>query len=69
MRLRQKVIFLTGGSTGIGRECAIAYTQEGAQRLRLLRHQTAGRMPPVNARQLPRFFRHQKPMTPRPVQR
>src|SRR6202795_675296 len=28
--LQDRVIFLTGGSTGIGRECAIAYAQEGA---------------------------------------
>jgi NAD(P)-dependent dehydrogenase (short-subunit alcohol dehydrogenase family) len=29
--LQDKVIFLTGGSTGIGRECAIAYAREGAR--------------------------------------
>ena len=28
--LQDRVIFLTGGSTGIGRECAIAYAREGA---------------------------------------
>jgi NAD(P)-dependent dehydrogenase (short-subunit alcohol dehydrogenase family) len=28
--LQDRVIFLTGGSTGIGRECAIAYAKEGA---------------------------------------
>src|SRR5882724_9820611 len=28
--LQDRIIFLTGGSTGIGRECAIAYAQEGA---------------------------------------
>ena len=31
MRLRDKVIFLTGGSTGIGRHCAEAYVREGAK--------------------------------------
>jgi NAD(P)-dependent dehydrogenase (short-subunit alcohol dehydrogenase family) len=30
MRLSNKVILLTGGSTGIGRECATAYVREGA---------------------------------------
>ena len=29
MLLEGKVIFLTGGSTGIGRDCAIAYAREG----------------------------------------
>src|SRR4051794_11767007 len=28
--LSNKVIFLTGGGQGIGRECAIAYAREGA---------------------------------------
>jgi meso-butanediol dehydrogenase/(S,S)-butanediol dehydrogenase/diacetyl reductase len=31
MRLKDKIIFLTGGSTGIGRDCAKAYAREGAQ--------------------------------------
>lgn len=31
MLLKDKVIFLTGGSTGIGRDCAIAYAKEGAR--------------------------------------
>jgi NAD(P)-dependent dehydrogenase (short-subunit alcohol dehydrogenase family) len=31
MLLEGKVIFLTGGSTGIGRECALAYAREGAR--------------------------------------
>jgi len=31
MLLKDKVIFLTGGSTGIGRECATAYAREGAR--------------------------------------
>ena len=30
MLLKDKVIFLTGGSTGIGWECAKAYAAEGA---------------------------------------
>ena len=30
MRLENKVIFLTGGSTGIGLDCARAYVREGA---------------------------------------
>lgn len=30
MQLHKKVIFLTGGSTGIGAECARAYAREGA---------------------------------------
>ena len=29
--LKDKVIFLTGGSCGIGRECAKAYAMEGAK--------------------------------------
>ena len=28
--LQDKVIFLTGGAQGIGRECALAYAREGA---------------------------------------
>ena len=31
MRLKGKIIFLTGGSTGIGRDCAEAYAREGAK--------------------------------------
>ncbi len=31
MRLKNRVIFLTGGSTGIGLDCAKAYAREGAQ--------------------------------------
>jgi NAD(P)-dependent dehydrogenase (short-subunit alcohol dehydrogenase family) len=31
MLLKGKVIFLTGGSTGIGRDCALAYAKEGAR--------------------------------------
>lgn len=31
MRLKDKVIFLTGGSTGIGHDCAQAYAREGAK--------------------------------------
>jgi NAD(P)-dependent dehydrogenase (short-subunit alcohol dehydrogenase family) len=31
MLLEGKVIFLTGGASGIGRECAIAYAAEGAK--------------------------------------
>ena len=30
MLLKNKVIFLTGGSMGIGAECAKAYAKEGA---------------------------------------
>ena len=29
-KLKNKVVLLTGGATGIGRECAVAYAQEGA---------------------------------------
>jgi meso-butanediol dehydrogenase/(S,S)-butanediol dehydrogenase/diacetyl reductase len=29
-KLKNKVLLLTGGATGIGRECAVAYTREGA---------------------------------------
>jgi meso-butanediol dehydrogenase/(S,S)-butanediol dehydrogenase/diacetyl reductase len=38
MRLSDKVILLTGGSTGIGRECARAYAREGAKLAILARH-------------------------------
>jgi meso-butanediol dehydrogenase / (S,S)-butanediol dehydrogenase / diacetyl reductase len=31
MLLENKVVFLTGGASGIGRECAIAYAAEGAK--------------------------------------
>lgn len=31
MLLQDKIIFLTGGSTGIGRDCALAYAREGAR--------------------------------------
>jgi NAD(P)-dependent dehydrogenase (short-subunit alcohol dehydrogenase family) len=31
MLLKDKVIFLTGGSTGIGKDCAFAYAREGAK--------------------------------------
>lgn len=31
MLLSSRIIFLTGGSTGLGRECALAYAREGAQ--------------------------------------
>jgi NAD(P)-dependent dehydrogenase (short-subunit alcohol dehydrogenase family) len=31
MILKNKIIFLTGGSTGIGRDCAVAYAREGAK--------------------------------------
>jgi len=31
MRLKDKIIFLTGGSTGIGHDCALAYAREGAK--------------------------------------
>jgi meso-butanediol dehydrogenase/(S,S)-butanediol dehydrogenase/diacetyl reductase len=31
MLLENKVVFLTGGASGIGRECAIAYAAEGAR--------------------------------------
>lgn len=30
MLLKDKIVFLTGAASGIGRECAIAYTREGA---------------------------------------
>jgi NAD(P)-dependent dehydrogenase (short-subunit alcohol dehydrogenase family) len=30
MLLENKVVFLTGGAGGIGRECALAYVREGA---------------------------------------
>ncbi|WP_262915173.1 SDR family oxidoreductase [Niabella ginsengisoli] len=31
MLLENKIIFLTGGSTGIGQHCAMAYAKEGAK--------------------------------------
>jgi meso-butanediol dehydrogenase / (S,S)-butanediol dehydrogenase / diacetyl reductase len=31
MLLKDKVVFLTGGSSGIGRDCAVAYAREGAR--------------------------------------
>ena len=31
MLLQDKVIFLTGGSTGIGKDCAVAFAKEGAK--------------------------------------
>lgn len=31
MLLKNKVIFITGGANGIGRECALAYAREGAR--------------------------------------
>jgi NAD(P)-dependent dehydrogenase (short-subunit alcohol dehydrogenase family) len=31
MLLENKVIFVTGAASGIGRECAIAYAREGAK--------------------------------------
>jgi len=41
MRLKDKVIFLTGGSTGIGYDCAVAYAREGARVALVARHETA----------------------------
>jgi NAD(P)-dependent dehydrogenase (short-subunit alcohol dehydrogenase family) len=38
MRLSDKVILLTGGSIGIGRDCARAYAREGAKLAILARH-------------------------------
>jgi NAD(P)-dependent dehydrogenase (short-subunit alcohol dehydrogenase family) len=39
MLLKDKVIFLTGGSTGIGYDCAKAYAAEGAKIVLCSRHQ------------------------------
>ncbi len=41
MRLKDKIIFLTGGSTGIGRDCAEAYAREGAKVIIVARNGTA----------------------------
>lgn len=38
MRLKEKIIFLTGGSTGIGYDCARAYASEGATVVIVARH-------------------------------
>jgi len=38
MRLKDKVIFLTGGSTGIGLNCAKAYAREGAKMILVARN-------------------------------
>jgi NAD(P)-dependent dehydrogenase (short-subunit alcohol dehydrogenase family) len=38
MLLRDKIIFLTGGSTGIGLDCAHAYAAEGAKVVLVARH-------------------------------
>ena len=38
MRLKDKVIFLTGGSTGIGYDCAKAYAKEGAKVILIARN-------------------------------
>jgi len=48
--LANKVVFLTGGARGIGRECALAYAREGAQVViadidLLLAEQTAAELP------------------------
>jgi len=39
--MKNKVIFLTGGSTGIGRECALAYAREGARVVVVARTESA----------------------------
>ena len=41
MKLKNKVIFLTGGSTGIGFDCAKAYAAEGARVILVARDQDA----------------------------
>ncbi len=41
MRLKDKVIFLSGGSTGIGLDCAKAYAAEGAKVVIVARHAAA----------------------------
>jgi len=43
MQLKDKVIFLTGGSTGIGLDCAKAYAQEGAKVVLCARHEDQAR--------------------------
>jgi NAD(P)-dependent dehydrogenase (short-subunit alcohol dehydrogenase family) len=43
MLLDEKVIFLTGGSTGIGLHCAAAYAREGARVALVARHGDAAR--------------------------
>lgn len=48
MRLKDKVIFLTGGSTGIGLDCAKAYAAEGAKVILVARNGEAADDPPVN---------------------
>lgn len=54
MQLRDKVIFLTGGSTGIGMECARAYANEGARVILCSRNgaeaqETAASLPSTNS--------------------
>lgn len=41
MKLKDKVIFLTGGSTGIGLDCAKAYAKEGAKLVIVARNDQA----------------------------
>jgi len=41
MLLNGKIIFLTGGSTGIGRDCALAYAKQGARVALVARDGTA----------------------------
>lgn len=43
MRLKDKVIFLTGGSTGIGFDCAKAYAKEGAKVILVARNGDAAK--------------------------